>query len=150
MLKKLEQYGSFLLPVLAALFSPLTLFVGNYPDVGIEDVYRSLWISASAAVSIMGVFWIIFRDRIQTILTSIAAIAIFFSYGHLYRVVKTWNVVGISVGRHQYLLPLLASLFLSWLVWICRNQKARQNWYAFFQVAVIIHLLFSVEPLRLT
>jgi len=147
MLKKLEQYGSFLLPVLAALFSPLTLFAGNFPGITIEDVFRSLFISAAVAMLLEGLAWIILRDRIQAILTSTTAIVLFFSYGHFYQAIKPLNVMGISIGRHRYLLPLFILLFLGWLVWIRRNQNAQRNWYAFFQVAQIILILFPVYRL---
>lgn len=150
MLKKLGQALSLLLPVLAAIFSPLTLFAVNIPAIGIEDALRSLLVSAAAALLLLGFLWIIFRDRSLAILVSTAAVILFFSYGHLYQVMKTWKVMGISVGRHRYLLPFLGSMFLGWFVWISRDQSARTSWYMFFQFTLVLLLLLPMYRLLIS
>jgi len=141
---KIERYGSLLLPVIAALCSPLTLYSENIAEIFIQDIFRSLLVSSVVALLLLGLFLIIFRDRKLAIITTVFVILIFFSYGHLYRAIKTWNVAGILIGRHRFLFPLICVAYLSWQIWVVRNRVARMVWYQLSMATCLISFVFPL------
>jgi hypothetical protein len=115
MLKRLLRFPWYL-PLLA-IYPTLALLGNNISEVDADASHRALLFALVLAASC----WIIFvaftrAPRRAALATSILLI-IFYTYGHLYRLLRDWDAFGFTLGRHRYLLALALALFAigTWL-----------------------------------
>jgi hypothetical protein len=88
-----------LLPVVALLASNL----GQVrPTIG----YRALALSALLALIVLVLFRLILGDWSRAGLLTSLGLLLFFSYGHVYNVLRSVELGGTTLGRHRYLLPI--------------------------------------------
>ena len=140
--RSISTYLSFIWPVITALYFPLGIYAANLTEIVREDVYRSLLIVGGMAVIVTMVFWLVFQDRILSVLVSIGSLLYFFTYGHLYIALKPISLWGLSLGRHRYLFPAATVILAVWVLWVWRETRARQYWYRFLRSTLIILILF--------
>ncbi len=101
-------------PLLFAIFPVLSLLGHNIIEIAPEEGLRALLIS----VVLVGLVWLVARaisrwtwGRAALVATLFAGL--FFSYGHVYALVENASVLGFRVGRHLFLGPLWAGLFVA-------------------------------------
>jgi len=143
-MKRTRKYFGVIWPILAALYSPIGLYAENMSEIVRGDVYRSLVISAALAVLVTILCWLIFRERRMALLVAAGLMLYVFSYGHIYAAMKTVSIGSVVVGRHRYLFPVMTGLFFLWMYWIWKRDAARQTWYQFLRVMLVILLAFPV------
>lgn len=125
-------------PILIALYSPLTMLAHNITEVQISDAYRALILSFVFALLTTAACSLLFRDIVKGALISIGVIGIIFSYGHIYRILKTITLLGFTVGRHRILLPTLLIALFIYVLWVQRSPSPKTNLLQFFLVTSII------------
>jgi len=105
----------FIHPFLIGLYAVLGLLAWNISEVRVTDALRPLLISMIVTLLILLVAYLLTRDiYLASVITSILLL-LFFTYGHVYSLVKSFTISGIIVGRHRYLLliwGLLAVLLI--------------------------------------
>ena len=103
-------------PFIFALYPILALLVFNLSEVSISAGYRSLFVSLSAAAILLLIFWLILNDWKRAALISTIILVLFYSYGHVYILLKGININGFYLFRHRTLIPIWMGLglFSAW------------------------------------
>ena len=104
---------------------------------------RPLVISLGAALLLLVICRLILKDWRRAALLVSFWLILFFTYGHLYQVLKSTAFQGFSLGRHRYLLVIYLGLLGAGTWWIVR--KVRDLSLA-TQALNIISLLLLVYP----
>jgi hypothetical protein len=105
-------------PFIFALYPILALLVFNLSEVSISAGYRSLFVSLSAAAILLLIFWLILNDWKRAALISTIILVLFYSYGHVYILLKGININGFYLFRHRTLIPIWIGLglFPAWQI----------------------------------
>jgi hypothetical protein len=87
-----------------ASYPALQLLAHNILQVDPAVVVRPiLWSLAGASFGYL-MIWLLLRDRHRAALMLCGMLVLFFAYGHLYEFLRENSVLGLSLGRHRYLL----------------------------------------------
>ncbi|HSB91170.1 MAG TPA: sulfatase-like hydrolase/transferase [Anaerolineales bacterium] len=104
-------------PWLVAIYPILALLAFNVEWSPPIDAARALLVSLALATVVWLLARVLVRDPLRAALLTSLILILFFSYGHLYGVLKGagW---GATIGRHRYLAPAFAIVFLlaAWAV----------------------------------
>src|SRR5512147_196533 len=104
-------------PWLVAIYPILALLAFNVEWSPPIDAARALLVSLALATVVWLLARVLVRDGLRAALLTSLILILFFSYGHLYGVLKGagW---GATFGRHRYLAPAFAIVFLlaAWAV----------------------------------
>ncbi len=102
---------------LFAIYPILALLAFNISEVDFSAGLRSLVFSVLVAGFLFLLFYLFYRDWRRTALISTIILILFFSYGHVYILLKGINVNGFYLFRHRTLIPIwfvLATLMIWW------------------------------------
>ena len=97
-------------PFLFAAYAVLALLAANVQNVPLGDSERSFIFALALAGLALAVAWLVTRDTVKAGLIASLLIVVFFSYGHLYDVLRGATVGGVLLGRHRFLAPGLLLL----------------------------------------
>jgi hypothetical protein len=108
-------------PILFAIYPVLALLAFNTAEVDSSSGWRPLFLSVFAAGLLILAFYPVFRDWKRAALLSTIILILFYSYGHVYILLKGVNINGFYLFRHRTLIPLWIGLagFLVW--WVSRK-----------------------------
>jgi len=107
--------------VLVAVFPVLSLLSENFSEIDASSSLRSLAMSAGLSLILLGPGRCAFRDWNRAALWVCGGLLLFFSYGHIYDLVRGWSIAGVLLGRHRFLLPLWAIALAGWTWLIARR-----------------------------
>ena len=127
-------------PLLYAGYPILALLSVNLGQVRAADAVRPVVVSVVGAVVLLLAFRLLTGEWRQSAILVSGVLIIFFSYGHVYTILKTWRIGDFVVGRHRYLAPVALLLFVWWLWWGSRKRRAVAQLEAFFVVVGIAGL----------
>jgi len=117
---KLSNIGAFpWYPIVIALYAPLALLAHNLGQVEIRSGVRAILVTVVSAVLILFLARLVLKDWARAGAASAVVFILFFTYGHVYTAIKNYEVLGIVIGRHRYLVVVwvaLAGLGLWWSV----------------------------------
>jgi hypothetical protein len=101
-----------------ASYPILTLLVSNLSEVGPAAAPRALAVSLIAATILVLIFQLVLRDLKRAALISTIILILFYSYGHVYILLKGINIDGLYLFRHRTLLPIWVGLsfFATWQI----------------------------------
>ena len=102
---------------LFAIYPVFTLLAHNIGEVNVNVAYRALIVSLVVAMLMFAVLARVLHDHQKAGLVVALAYLSFFSYGHVYVFVKNFEVGGILIGRHRFLLVVWIVLFALGLWW---------------------------------
>ncbi|NLG97703.1 MAG: LTA synthase family protein [Chloroflexi bacterium] len=109
-------------PFLLTLFPVLSLYANNLGQVPFAEVYRSLWVGLAGTGVLLGLLRLLFGDwHRAAMLTSLASL-LFFSYGHVYRLLE-----GIAGSLADVLLVVWGILFLAGFWFLARAEIRRPD-----------------------
>src|ERR671922_273663 len=129
-------------PFLFAIYPILALLAFNISEVNISSGWRPLWFSVIAMGLLVLAFYAIFRDWKRAALLSTIILILFYSYGHVYILLKGVNIGGFYLFRHRTLVPLWIGLavFLTW--WVSRKPfRAETATYALNLIGLFLLIL---------
>jgi hypothetical protein len=129
-------------PFLFAIYPILALLAFNIREVHPASAGRPLWLSVVAAGLLVLVSYGLFRDWKRAALLSTIILILFYSYGHVYILLKGVNIDGFYLFRHRILVPLWSALavFLAW--WVSRASfHAETSTYALNLVGLFLLIL---------
>lgn len=133
-------------PFLFAAYPVLSLLAHNIGQVTWVVAIRPLIVSLVLALGLLSIGKLATGTWERSgIITSLILI-LFFSYGHIYDLLKSTTILGILIARHRYLMPLWAILFMSGLL-ISRFRRRVQRWTYFLNVFSIILLVYPFMQL---
>ncbi len=92
-------------PFLLALYPVLALLAENAREMPLSDAYRSIGVALAGATVLLLILRLALHSwQLAGALTSLLVV-LFFSYGHVYSLVKMAQVGDLLIGRHRFLLP---------------------------------------------
>ncbi|HCE16447.1 MAG TPA: hypothetical protein DEQ80_01175 [Anaerolinea thermolimosa] len=124
-------------PLLWGIYPLLALWLANLSQIPPFAVVRS----ALLTLALTGIVWLmnllLFRNWIKAGLGSSLFLLVFFTYGHLYNLVKMVPLLAPWLGRHRVLLAVVLAVLIGlyFLLW-----RTRKPLYALNQIASVIGL----------
>jgi hypothetical protein len=108
-------------PLLFAVYPILALLAVNISEVDASSGWRPLLLSILVTGLLTLALYTIFRDWTRAALLSTIFLILFYSYGHVYILLKGLEINGIFLFRHRTLIPLwiVPGVFLVW--WVSRR-----------------------------
>lgn len=97
-------------PLIFASYPILALLASNLSEVGSSAATRSLAVSLIAATILVLIFQLILRDWKRAALISTIILILFYSYGHVYILLKGININELYLFRHRTLIPIWLGL----------------------------------------
>ncbi|MEW6568845.1 MAG: hypothetical protein AB1449_11905 [Chloroflexota bacterium] len=104
-------------PLLLALYPVAALLAHNIAQVQLQDAIRPALAAVGLATVLMAASRLVLGDWQRAGLLASLAVLLFFSYGHVYDLLRQAGGMGATVGRHRYLLPV-------WLVLLALGARA--------------------------
>lgn len=133
--------------LLFAVYPVLAMLAFNVGEAQPVDSLRAL----AAAIVLGGLLLLLMRlllkDWTRAGLAATGLLVLFFSYGHLYALLKAQQVGGFSPGKHSLMLPLWILLAIAWVWWTGRKLKEPAGLARFFNAAGLVLLVFSLYPI---
>jgi len=114
-------------PFFLAAYPVLALLAHNIEEIKFSTGLRALAASIVAAVIIFAVLKLLLKNWYSAGLVCSLAVALFFSYGHLYNYLEQTSIFGMFLGRHRYLVPLWAALLILGFVLAVRKNEGQPN-----------------------
>jgi hypothetical protein len=111
--------NSVLFPFIFAVYLPVTLLAFNVDQVEISAVLRPIILVILFSLLMYIVFWLAFKNWHKAGLGTSLILILFFSYGHVYNLLRDQPIAGFEFGRHRILifaigLILVGGLYLIW------------------------------------
>ena len=122
MLKRVPAYV-----LIFAIYPSLNLLSANIREVEATVLVRPLLASLLLVGGVFLVLWLKLRDGHRAALATSLFILLFFSYGHVYQALEAHTILGVSLGRHRFLVPLYALIFAAGGWWVIRRFKTSQG-----------------------
>jgi hypothetical protein len=129
-------------PILFAVYPILALLAINISEVDAFSGWRPLLLSIVAAAFLTLAFYAIFRDWKRAALLSTLALILFYSYGHIYILLKGMELNGLFLFRHRTLVPLWIVLGVLLVWWVSRKAfRTETATYALNLVGIFLLIL---------
>jgi hypothetical protein len=108
----------FLHPLLFAVFPILSLWVTNFSRMAALDTLRPLLEAVLAALVMYFIFRLILRDGSKAGLLSTLILFLYFSYGHIFTMIRGIPEIGLKIARNRIMGPfwLLTLIFGGYLI----------------------------------
>lgn len=110
-------------PILFGLYPVLALAHHNVQELEIGDIGRSVVLASLLALLTLSISRLLLGDWSAAGLLASSLPLLFFSYGHVYSVVRSIEIAGFLIGRHRYLLPTWLILGLG-MWWVGSRRKS--------------------------
>jgi hypothetical protein len=131
-------------PFLLGVYPILALYAFNINEAQISDVYPALLLSAAAVIIVYLGLRLFTKEMKKPALILSLAIALFFSYGHIYNLFKTISFEQFTIGRHRFLLPMYGIIFLTGIYLIQKMLRDAEN---VTRIANFVSLALIAVPL---
>jgi hypothetical protein len=138
-------------PFLLAIYPVLALWNTNIKDVAANQITRAIFIVLVISICLFLVLYALVCDWLKAGLILSVLLIAFFSYGHIYAVLRESGLSPLLV-RHRILLPLISIIACCFVFPIWKNGKsigAWTNYFNVFGVVLIIMLLFQLASYEL-
>lgn len=120
--KKLSWLQRFPLhPILFAIYPILALLAFNISEVDSSSGFRPMVLSGLMVGVLILIFYWFYRDWKRTALISTIILVLFFSYGHIYILLKGVESGGFYLFRHRTLIPVWVVLTVLAIWWASRG-----------------------------
>ncbi len=107
-------------------------------------IFRPLTIAVGSAGILLAVLGRILNNWKKAGLLTSFLLILFFSYGHLYQFLEQTPIAGINLGRHRYLLPAFAIIFVTGLWGIFRRANHRTDLTLVLNLLTILLVIFPL------
>ena len=134
-------------PFLMSAYPVALLLTLNQGEVQPADAVRALVISVILAATIYGLLWLILRRVDMAAALASLYVLLFFSYGHVYELVRGFELGGLLLGRHRFMLLLWILAVLSATWYVVRKGKLPQVATTMLNMAAIALLIVPLVQL---
>jgi hypothetical protein len=110
-------------PILFGLYPVVALFASNAAQMDLGDAIRPLVLSLLIALIIFAILWLVLRNQHKAALIASLAVILFFTYGHVYFLIKPAPVLGSILERQSVLITLWLLLLAVGGFFIFRAKK---------------------------
>lgn len=134
----------YFFPFLFGLYPVLALIAHNSAEMDLIDGFRSLIGSVLFVLVINTILLILTKNSIKSALLTTISLLLFYSYGHINLVSRSWSILEYSIGRHRTLLSLYVFIFIlmTWL--IIRTKRDLSVSVRFLNAFSLILLIFPL------
>ncbi len=133
--------------ILLSLYPSLALLAHNIFEVSPSKVYRPLIISIAFTLVVSVIAYVFFKNWDKAGIATSLFVVLFFSYGHFYNYIQSWEIAGFLIGRHRFLLSLWAFLFIFGIIRLSRSASINEKAISFVRQISLILLFFPVFEL---
>jgi hypothetical protein len=130
--------------LLFSIFPVLSLLSYNIDQIRWTETIRSFVIASLGSVILVLIYKLILKDWNTATLVGSFSVLLFFSYGHVYGLLKQVSLFNFLIGRHRYLIPLWLLIFLFGSYLIIERLKEPQK---YVQVMNYVAAISVVIPL---
>jgi hypothetical protein len=131
-------------PFLFAIYPVLALLAFNISEVDFSSGLRPLVLSVLIAGLLISIFYLFYRDGGRAALISTILLILFFSYGHIYILLKGVEVGGFYLFRHRTLIPIWMILTVL-AVWL--TSRRHTNMASVTYMLNIVGLFLLILPI---
>jgi hypothetical protein len=114
-------------PFLIGSYAVIALLAHNIEEIEAAVALRALVIVLALAALAYLAAKAILKDRLKAGLLTTLALALFFTYGHVYNDLEPVSLLGFSLGRHRLLAPLWLVLYAGLATWVYRTRSPLLN-----------------------
>jgi len=133
-------------PFLFAVYPILALLAFNISEVEYSSGFRPFVLSILVAGLLVLIFYLFYRDWRRTALISTILLILFFSYGHIYILLKGVEVGGFYLFRHRTLVPIWIALTVLAIWWAPRRSlNVRAATYTLNIVGIFLLILPIIQ-----
>lgn len=128
---------------LFTIYPIIALIANNTGEIRFSEIYRSLILSVLMTAILLLLLRIFVKEWERASLILTGTLILFFSYGHLYDVIKNREIGDLILGRHRFLLPLVAFILSVWVWFVWRRLKDPGGLVKFFNFVGVVLLIPS-------
>ena len=111
-------------PFLFCIYPVIAMLAYNITEMRLTDALRALLVSLVVTALLFLLLKVVIKDWVKAGLVCTLALLLFFSYGHLYDLLRNTSVFGYLVFRHRLQGIIWLAIFLLGAWWIIRRLKA--------------------------
>ena len=101
-------------PILFGIYPALALYFVNRHEIVFNATQKVFLTALFFSFLIIVIFWALFRSWEKAAIPASVTLLFFYSYGHIYDVLKNSEVfANTPLGRHRYLFPILILLLIA-------------------------------------
>jgi hypothetical protein len=129
-------------PFLFGLFPVLFLYSYNIGQLRFSEILLPSAVILTFSSLIMLILWLVFKKNSKkaAVITSFILI-LFFSYGHIYRLIQGCKIGSFLIGRHRYLMIIWLLLSILVIYFTIRTHKKLYNLTNFLNIVSIVLVL---------
>ena len=131
-------------PFLFSVYPILMLVAYNIQTVTAWMVFRPIVVAIVVAGLLFGMFSLILRNSRKAGLFVTLLMLLFFSYGHVYGILKENPIFGVTLGRHSIMISLWLVIFAVGAVLILRARRDLLKLSEALNVVAVIAVLFPL------
>jgi hypothetical protein len=135
---------SMLVPLLFGLYPILFLFAENLGEIRIEAVIRSLLLAQAFVLLHFFSASLLLKSQTKAAILTCLAIAIFFSYGHVYELLRSFYLAGVLIGRHRFLISGALVIYCAALWFLFRLRTIHPAVVQFLGASAILLIIFPL------
>ena len=109
-------------PFLFAVFPVLAFLGHNITEVSPNVIVRPLLVVLAGALFLFAIFRLVLRSSLRAGLILTLFLALFFTYGQVYNLLKEGSGILLSLARHRYLVVVYAVVLVAGVVLIMRSR----------------------------
>jgi hypothetical protein len=144
--KTLRNRKFWIHPILLGLYPVLALYVFNRNEIVFPAIQSALITAVVISILVMAIFLLIFRSWQKAALHVSWVLLLFFSYGHIFDLVKGITIGDIALG-HRVTLPAWILLLIGGEILIFRLKNSDSLNRSLDSITLILMILLSVQVL---
>ena len=146
-MKKFSKLFKFpIFGILFGLLPLLALWNFNKTQVYPRDVWFSVLLTLGFVAVVWGLCRLVYRSAVKASLAAVAVFALFFSFGHVYNLVKDQEILGMSIGFVK-LLVVYGVVLAGLLVLVGRLKPPSSSSAVVLNGIALLLLLFNIIPI---
>ena len=122
---KLSQVPLY--PFMLGVYPVLMLWQQNFTQVPAFVIFRSLLLAISVSAAVYVAFWVIIRDLRKSSAVASLFLLLFFSYGHVFDLLRNSRLTATLPIQHRHVLLLWVCLFILGVVLVLRTKSDLRN-----------------------
>lgn len=127
-------------PLLVGIAPAAILYADNLLEVTLGAALRAFSASFLFAILLYVLLALLLKNWSRAGLVSSLVLILLLSYGHLYNLAKRISLLGITPGRHRYMLPATLLLCASLLWWGWKRKGSHRSMTRSFNIVSLILL----------
>ncbi len=134
-------------PFCFAALPILALLGHNVREVAFSVAIRPLVISWILTILIWGLTFVFIRDWNRSALIVSVALILFFSYGHVYHILRDTSKLGYELARHRYLISFYLIVSFAAMWWILKRSQESIDQRRYLNFVGILLLIYPLSQI---